>query len=241
MLPPASEFCRPREPLAKTVLPMMVNLQQLRTYIIARSFFSWTGNDYVIRDTFGVPQCIAAGKAWSMRDRAMFKDLQGNLVCVVLRKMFSVHHAYYIYVTTPVYPGQVPCENQDGIALFRYAKVEQKPFSMHEKSRLMILLPPVPGVEENWVDLYDIERPGAFSNNLMVYDAGLPLDQGAALLDREKIQFAACEEWAVTVAPGVDPVLMFAVIMITDEIRDQRREAQRHNNGRYGGRYQWSA
>ena len=30
-------------------------------------------------------------------------------------------------------------------------------------------------------------------------------------------------EWALTISAGVDPVLMFAVIMIVDELRDQRR------------------
>ena len=48
-----------------------------------------------------------------MRDRAAFKDLQGNVVCVVLGKFFTMHHSYYIYTTKPNFPGQQACESHE--------------------------------------------------------------------------------------------------------------------------------
>ena len=169
----------------------MVNLQQARTYIIARQLFSFSGNDYFIKDNFNIPQCIAAGKVFTMRDRAVFLDLNRNIICVVLAKWFSVHSAFYIYTVHANYPGQQPEENQDGVPLFRYAKVEQKVFTMHEKMKVQLCVPDAAG-KESWIDLYDLTRPGMMSNNLVVYDSGTT--NGAALLDRAKIQFAAMEE-----------------------------------------------
>ena len=58
-----------------------------------------------------------------MRGRSLFFDLYGNLVCVVLSKVFSLHNTIYILVPFPVYQGQPPDETQDGVALYRYAKV----------------------------------------------------------------------------------------------------------------------
>ena len=52
----------------------------------------------------------------------------------------------------------------------------------------------------------------------MVFDVNQPDDQGAALLDRFKFQWAGCEEWALSIAPGVDPLLMFCVIMRSSKL-----------------------
>ena len=74
-LPAPEAFCKPRQPLSPTVFPGMVNLQQARTYIIARQLFSFSGNDYFIKDNFNTPMCIAAGKVFTMRDRAVLEKI----------------------------------------------------------------------------------------------------------------------------------------------------------------------
>ena len=83
---------------------------------------------------------------------------------------------------------------------------------------------------------YIATTPSCTSNNLLVLhakdDAAGKQEKGVALCDRPKFTWADYNtEWEVSVASGIDPVLLCSLIACVDQIREDQKN--QNNSGGY--------
>jgi hypothetical protein len=75
---------------------------------IKQKFFSMSGDDYKVKDADGNVLFLVGGKAYSMRDRMVIRDPEGNAICMMQRKLMSLRPMFQVR------PGAEP--NGGGVA-----------------------------------------------------------------------------------------------------------------------------
>lgn len=147
--------------------------------------------------------------------------------------MFSLHNTFYVYVPWQVFPGQKSEETQDipgartggaKVALFKAAEISTS-FTCCGPEKFRLSVVPSQGQLKH---LYTACAPSWTSKNLLIKHAcdehKKEVLTGPALADCPSFSWAGNLEWQVSVASGVDPVLMFSLVTAIDSYRDQQRE-----------------
>ena len=65
-------------------------------YVMKQKLFSW-GDDFKIKDAQGRDVFFVDGKAFTLRDKLSFQDLNGNELVFILQKLLSLGPKYEIY------------------------------------------------------------------------------------------------------------------------------------------------
>jgi len=107
----------------RTAGPLKLELQE--------KMFSFSGNDYEVRDPGGKPYLKVSGKVMCVRDKLILLDPKtGDKVCMLQKKFLGESlndkHTFQVFTYEPKDQGQESTETDDGVKVYRYAVVHQK-------------------------------------------------------------------------------------------------------------------
>ena len=103
--------------------------------VIKQKFFSFSGNDFAVKNHRGEVLYKVKGSAFSIngyfRDRMVIYDANDQKVCVLQKKLMSLHNTFQIYTYEPNSPNQPAAEKDDkGLPIYRFAVVEKQIMSI---------------------------------------------------------------------------------------------------------------
>jgi len=221
-LPSAAEFLKefpaPEKQYSNFRCDSVVTLK------VKQKFFSLRG-DFTVKDTEGNPYCKVTGILASMRTRVVIKDMDDNPVACVIEKILSMSPAMFIYGFKPYFEGQKPCsETQNDLPLYAWAKV-WKPL----QSITLMLCVQMANGDDSYTEAslttadYKAKAPSMTAPRLsVVKGADFNAGNGCALIDRSTLQFEGMNVYDVTVAKGIDPILIIAMTICKDKIEEKQ-------------------
>lgn len=234
--PESADFCKARPALEPTILAGAAQASEPISFNVKRNVFSNCEEDEILKDQNGKPLFVVKGGIPTNVNRSVFTDCQGNLICVMMRKLVTTHHkfthpalmkdcdsdeykreVFYIYTPWPKFEGQHSEEiTENETELYKFAMVCQ---DLNSRAKTSTVYAYSPSQDKcPWVPLYSVKRPKCGSERLMMRDVGEKDGHGVALLDEKKD-----EGWNLTVAAGVDPLLMFCSVMVMDLVKHKKR------------------
>ena len=220
-LPVADEFLVPHTAPTNEYGSGLVSKERL-VLKVKEKFFSFRG-DFTVTDQAGEPFCKVHGTYFSMRQRVVIKDLDGKPIACVLGKILSISPAMFIYGVKPYYEGQQPTsEKEDGLPLYAWAKVWNPVTSMTP----MYMIQMAKGDDEYTSATYETcdyksWAPGVAAPRLSVVKGADKTKGGCCLIDRSTLQFESANVYDVTIAPGIDPILMIGLVICKDAIQER--------------------
>jgi len=192
---------------------------KVTTLAIKQKLLSLTGQSMDIKDKDGCLVAKIDGKIWSLRDRAVILDADGQPACCIIQKMLSMSPSYFVYAFKPYFDGQKPTgEKQDGKDLYAWAKIWKRLVSITDEFNICMAV----GDDEYQAPehgLFKAVAPSMTSPKLQVSKDG----RGCALVERKVIDFGELIDingWTLIIAKGIDPILMIALISVKDAIQD---------------------
>lgn len=220
-LPQSSEFFSPplQEPVSKPLVPA---LTKETTVAMKQKFLSLSGGDFSVKDKEGNVFAKLDGKNMSMRERTVLMDANGEPVACILEKILSMSPAFFVYAFEPRYEGQAPTsETQNGKPLYAYAKVFKKLMSIKDEFHICMCTKDTGDNEYEKPDAasFDGKAPGTMSPKCSLTYKG----SGCALVDRKVLDWGeliGANAYTLTMAAGVDPMLMIAFVAIKDKIAE---------------------
>lgn len=183
---------------------------------------SLSGQDFSIKSKDGKVVAIMQGKNLSLRDRSVLKDAAGEPVACILEKMLSMSISFFVYSFKPYFKGQEPTsEKQGGQPLYAWAKVWKKSMSVTDEFHICMATGNNEYEPAN-EGSYKALAPGYLSSQLMVTKGG----QGCCLITRAELQWGDLiggNHYEVSIAAGIDPILMVALVGIRDRAAEKER------------------
>ncbi|RXK37494.1 hypothetical protein M231_05215 [Tremella mesenterica] len=172
------------------------------TLVLREKIFSFTGDDFAIKDIHGQPVIKCKGKFLSLRDRKIISDLNGNVLFQIRDKAWTIH---------TIYIGEDP----QGEEIFRV----RKRFSFGTKLEATF---------RNAVDGNEIVL--TVKGDIFAYSADVMLGETVIAQIRKQLvdvreYLADTQTYFVTVAPGVDLTLMAAICICFDEAKHDAEPA----------------
>jgi len=192
-----------------------------KTTIVAikQKLLSLTGQSMDIKDKEGNTVAKIDGKLWSIRSRAVILGADGTPACCIIEKMLSMSPTYFIYSFKPYFEGQKPTgEQQDGKDLYAWAKIWKRLVAITNEFNICMAVGD-DEYQEPEHGLFRAVSPSMTSPKLQVTKDG----RGCALVERKVIDFGELIDvngWTLTIAKGIDPILMIALISVKDSIAD---------------------
>jgi hypothetical protein len=99
-------------------------------FILKQKMFSFSGDDFAIKNNLEEEIFKVKGKALSVRDKMHVTDAAGKKVAVLQRKLLAMRATFYIYSYQPNFDGQESTEkDMDGELLYRHAFVQDQVMS----------------------------------------------------------------------------------------------------------------
>eukprot|EP00947_MAST-08B_sp_MAST-8B-sp1_P004727 g4727.t1 len=89
-------------------------------------FFSWSGDDFNVRDGSGSTVFVVKGNALSLRDRVVIADAQGNLIAMMQEKIVSLRKEFQVYSFKPNAEGQESTEKVQDVPVYRFALIQKQ-------------------------------------------------------------------------------------------------------------------
>lgn len=179
---------------------------------------------FVVKDENGTPFCKIAGILMSARQRIVIRDLDDNPIACVLEKVLSMSPAMFIYGFKPYFEGQNPTsETQDDKPLYAWAKV-WSPI----KSITDMLCVQMANGDDSYTEAslstceYKAKAPSMTAPRLSVVKGSDMSKGGCCLINRATLQFEAMNVYDVTIAKGIDPVLMIGLVVCKDKFDEKR-------------------
>ena len=184
---------------------------------------SWSGDTFGIKYLkkdpgarpvqCGVFEADIKGVAMSMRDRMIVQDSHtGNPVAVILRMFLQFENTYKIYTFTPNIPGQAPSGTQKhaGRDLYEFATCKDKFMSVQ------VTMTTIDGIR------YVSDAVGS---SFGVYRQLRLARNGKACMHmiETNLGIFTGNQWELKIAPGIDPVLMVALMAVVDEMHEDKQ------------------
>ena len=95
--------------------------------LLQQKFFSWSGDDFAIKDHLGGVLFNVKGNALSLREKMHITDKTGAKIAVMQKKLMALRSTFYMYTYKPNFEGQESTETDgDGEALYRYAFLQDQ-------------------------------------------------------------------------------------------------------------------
>ena len=221
-LPDASVFLS--TPLAAPVsLPLVPATTKETTVAIKQKFLSLSGGDFSVKDMDGNVVAKLDGKNLSLRERTVVLDANGQPCACILEKIFAMSPAFFVYAFSPRYDGQQPTnETQNEMPLYAYAKVWKKAMSIKDEFHICLCTKDTGDNEYEKAEEGSFTglAPGTLSPKCQITYKGV----GCALVDRKVLDWGDLignNAYTLTMAAGVDPMLMVAFVAIKDKIAEQ--------------------
>ena len=219
-LPSAEEFLQEFKPPDSEYCDGLTSTTQNIDLVVQQKLFSWSGGDFKVKDTSGKDYCVVQGKVMSMRDRIVILDTSGNEIACCLEKVFSMSPAMFVYGFKPFFAGQNPTkETQNGKPLYAWAKVWNTVLAVRQKYNIQMAIGDDEYSDTNSPD-YEATAPGLLAPRLQVAKG----DAGCALIERPTIDWEFANSYRVTVAKGIDPILMLALTICKDKLEEKKND-----------------
>ena len=221
-LPAAEEFFADHDPSPNEYGGGLISTKPIQLKV-RQKLFSLRG-DFTVKDSDGTAYCKVVGILLSMRQRVLIKDMDGNPIACILEKVMSMSPAMFIYGFKPFYEGQQPTpETQDGKPLYAWAKVWNVVTSLTP----MYMIQMANGNDSYTRASYETAdykswAPGVAAPRLSVVKGADKTKGGCCLIDRATLQFEGMNVYDVTVAPGIDPILMIGLVICKDKIVEKK-------------------
>lgn len=223
---PASEVFLGQPLDAPVSKPLIAALTAQTTVAIKQKFLSLSSSDFTVKDKEGNLVAKLDGKNMSLRTRTVLMDAQGEHVACILEKVFSMSPSFFVYSFSPRYEGQQPTdETQYDKPLYAYAKIWKKNMSIKDEFHICMCTKDTGDneYEKAAEGSFEGKAPGTMSPKCSITYKG----KGCALVDRKVLDWGdliGTNAYTVTMAPGVDPMLMIAFVAIKDKIMEQQQQ-----------------
>ncbi|EIW71327.1 hypothetical protein TREMEDRAFT_28128 [Tremella mesenterica DSM 1558] len=170
------------------------------TLVLREKIFSFTGDDFAIKDIHGQPVIKCKGKFLSLRDRKIISDLNGNVLFQIRDKAWTIH---------TIYIGEDP----QGEEIFRV----RKRFSFGTMMETTFL----DSTTNTQITLTMQGDMWGGSADIMLGPTVIA-QINRSLFNMRQI-FGDQQTYYVSVAPGVDLTLIAAMCICFDETKNDRR------------------
>lgn len=181
---------------------------------VKEKMFSWSGDNFKIKTADGTEFLQITGRVFTMRDRMVLYSAAGAPLAVIMRMMFTIVPAFYIYAFKPRVQGQRESgEVEDNRPLYSWAMVEKEVCTCMQKRYTLHMAVG----NDNFRPAYTAETPGGMTPGFTVQKGG----KGCCHVDREMFQWEFANMYAVTISPGIDPALMVCFTAIQDEMKEE--------------------
>lgn len=221
-LPAAAEFLKEFEPQKEYGNGINCHVTTV-DLIVKQKLFSLSGGDFVVKDTTGKEYCKVKGKVMSMRERIVITDMDDEPIVCILEKMLSMSPAMFIYGFKPYYEGQKPTkETQDGKPLYAWAKCWQTAMAITQIYNINMA-----NADDGYTDTstpdYYAKAPSMTAPRLSVWKGANNQGEGCALIDRPTIDWDWANSYKISVAKGIDPVLILGLTICKDKLQEKQQ------------------
>lgn len=209
--PPSKPFCE------RLVVPQHAGQWG---FILQQRLFSLSGNDFTVRNLFGQDVVVVSGKMFSMSRRTMIRGVDGSPIVEISKKILGFHSTHYL--TNPA-SGKIIATARLRLSSF-FPMIELYEGEAYDQpAALMLTLGgDVFGFRWSVINKYSqcvakAVHTGGFAGGFNTYGYNVCPDT-----------------YMVDVAAGVDSTFILALIIIMEEIHEEReraRERERYNNG----------
>eukprot|EP00928_Gymnodinium_smaydae_P055299 TRINITY_DN38887_c0_g1_i1.p1 TRINITY_DN38887_c0_g1~~TRINITY_DN38887_c0_g1_i1.p1 ORF type:complete len:224 (-),score=36.78 TRINITY_DN38887_c0_g1_i1:13-684(-) len=159
---------------------------------------------------------LTAIPSWSVHKWVVLKNAEGKLIACIIRKEMASGPAHYLYGTSARISGQEASEEFEGEKLYCWANVAKDTNS----SAPVYLVNLASGPNEFESRSFVVSQIGYLGRQLTIKKG----DAGAALLGQHATLH---NQYTLTVAAGVDAVVMVATVIAVDQIRlEEQGEAK---------------
>jgi hypothetical protein len=189
-------------------------------FAVKQKLLSLTGQSMSIKDKENQLLASIDGKILSLRDRCVIHGADGQPACCIIERILSMSRSYFVYSYKPYFAGQTPwVDMMAGAYLYAWAKFWKRLVAITDEFEICMA---VGDDEYEAADAgsYKATAPSMTSPKLQVEKQG----KGCALIERKVIDFGELIDingWELTVAKGIDPILMIALISTKDAIKDK--------------------
>ncbi|WRT66012.1 uncharacterized protein IL334_002963 [Kwoniella shivajii] len=173
--------------------------QQPTTLVLKEKVFSWSGDDFSVKDTNGHTVVRCHGQSMSFRDRKVINDANGQFLFGLRNKLLSIHKTFV-------------GETQDERELFRI----RKRMSLGSKMEATFVNPATS-------QTITLVLKGDFwggSADISIENGPVVAQISRELFNARQI-FGDQQTYYVTVAPGVDLALIAAICICFDEAKNE--------------------
>lgn len=177
---------------------------------------SWSGDSFGIKyfDDAEKPfEVDIKGHAMSLRDRMVVRDSESKTeVAVILGMFLKWETTFKIYTFAPNYDDQTPSETQkhDSRDLYEFAECKDKFFSVR---KTLTTSDGSHYVMDGVGKVFAAHRQMRITCN----------DKPCMYAVEKNLGFFTGNQWEVKIAPGIDPVLMVAFMVVMDEMNENNQ------------------
>lgn len=200
-----------QKPYERPLLPSLVK-KEASSYVLAEKLFSWSGEDFKVRDTSGEEVVQIQGSNVNIGglvvDKLYFKDHEGAEFCSVERRIIAATTCYDIY--------------RDGECI---AKVDRELFSATPQYKFFY--------EGDANPFPDFTASGTFSDRKYTFKTGF--GETIARVSRGEEAFKDVDTYQVEVAAGVDAAAIIAVAVVIDEDHDEADASEKQEEAKKEG------
>ena len=209
--------------MTTSVPDLMAGVTTGRTgYFMKEKFFSWSGDDYDIKDSAGNVAIKVAGKALSMRDRMVLKDANGNKVAMLQKKILAVRKTFQLYTYKPNFEGQESTETEGGTPVYRYAHIEDVILSALGEAHLKKY--ETSNDEAALVPYLTGKVQLSFKFKVRVHKYGDPLATVANIGQSSFFQWEGANSYVIDCCAGIDSIALIAFAIALEKIKEEKKQ-----------------
>ena len=203
-------------------------------FVLKQKMFSWSGDDFVIKNHTEAEAFKIKGNALSLRDKMHITDPEGKKLAVLQRKLMALRPTFYVYSYTPNFEGQESTEeDRDKEPVYRYAFVQDQFASL--LGRQIVKKFTTSNEEKEAVGVFEIFVQAAIKFKCRIKKYMTPEEKKAKDKDEEQQVIATAGEtsffqWegkttlAIEMATGCDVLLILCGMIASEKIKEDKQK-----------------
>lgn len=220
-------------------------------YQLKEKFWSWSGDDYTVKDSEGKDLFKVDGKVFTVRDCMLLKSPKGDEnMCMIQEKLIDEElnstMTFQIFTYKPNTEGQESTEKQDGVPVYRYASVVKVFWQVGNNWGDQYNCYLYNGNERNEIPLFSAYRETwrwSWDSKVNVFKGDQIKETDGNLEKCDVVaKFGMFEKswwdnvtednnvYGIEMSPHVDPILLVCFAIICDAMKD-KEEKNKQNQG----------
>lgn len=186
-------------------------------YVIKEKLFSWSGDDFKVKDANGNVLCYVKGKVFTMRDRAVILDANKQPIAILQRKLLKLVETYRIDAFEPTYPGQSSDLKHEGQPLYTFATISREFASIPPKFTVNKAV-----AEKQTSLICYIKLKIALKLTMRVVKSKVD-DSPLAFVDQTSVfQLENNNSFVLRAAAGTDHLFLVLMAIAVDQMREEK-------------------